>query len=156
MLRRHAELEAGSLGRCSPRPLLSLSGRCRCKVSREQFIGKEASAAAARPPPPPLPPALCEVYAELVVKTWEESLSKVWEIILWRRPAEGCEQTQPRVRIDRFGNMLVRQQLAELTRKGSRVGRFGPFGPPSEKARKEEEENVKYVGACRGQPGWSS
>ena len=106
------------------RGLASLSGRCKCKVPHEQIIGKKASAAAAR-----YPPALCEVYAELVVKAWEETLSKEWEIISQRRrPAEGGEQAQPLVRVGRFGNVLVRQQLAELSWKGSRAGRFGLSG----------------------------
>ena len=125
------------------RGLASLSGRCKCEVPHEQIIGKKASAAAAR-----YPPALCEVYAELVVKAWEETLSKEWEIISQRRRAEGGEQAQALVRVGRFGNVLVRQQLAELSWKGSRAGRFGLSGPPSKKARKEE--NVKCTGGMRG------
>ena len=65
-----------------------------------------------------------------------------------RRPAEGSEQVQPLVRVGRFGNVLVRQQLAELSWKGSRAGRFGLSGPPTKKARKEE--NVKCIGGMRG------
>ena len=60
------------------------------------------------------------------MKAWEETLSKEWEIISQRRrPAEGGEQAQPLVRVGRFGNVLVRQQLAELLWKGSRVRAIG-------------------------------
>ena len=60
-----------------------------------------------------------------------EALSKEGKIISQRRrPAEGGEQVQPLVRVGRFGSVLVRQQLAELSWKGSRAGRFGLSGLP--------------------------
>ena len=68
-----------------------------------------------------------------------EALSKEKKINSQRRrPAEGGEQLQPLVKVGRFGNVLLRQQLAELSWKGSWAGRFGLSGPPSKKARKEE------------------
>ena len=66
-----------------------------------------------------------------------------------RGAAEGGEQAQPLVRVGRFGNVLVRQQLAELSWTGSRAGRFGLSEPPSKKALKVEE-NVKCIGDMRG------
>ena len=45
------------------------------------------------------------------MKAW--ALSKEWEIISQRRrPAEAGERAQPLVRVGRFSNVLVQQQLA--------------------------------------------
>ena len=129
------------------RGLASLSGRCKCKVPHVQVIGKKASAAAAR-----YPPALCEVYAELVVKAWEETLSKEWEIISQRRrPGGGRRPGTTAGQSRKFRQRVGAAEACRVVVEGSRAGRFGLSGPPSKKEGGGERQVRR--GACVGQPG---
>ena len=82
-------------------------------------------------PPPPPPPALSEAYAELMVKVGKRRCRRNGSSS-YRGASR--RKVAPLVRVGRLGNALVWQQLAKLSWRGSRAGRFGLSVPSSKKA----------------------
>ena len=89
-----------------------------------------------------------EDYNEVEAQSLEEKFNSQGG-----RPAEGSEQVQPLVSVGRFGNVLVRQQLAELSWKGSRGWQVRAVGTADQEGPEGGGERQVHRGHARSSQG---